>query len=103
MKKLLLSICAILALGLPFVLSSCSSDKVEHTISDMGYGDWDINGDGEAGREINFKGSPTRKGHCYDCGLNHYGSYVCPSFEPKASSPTTCDNCGCPMGRHALN
>ena len=56
MKKLLLSICAILVLGLPIALSSCSSDKVEHTISDMGYGDWDINGDGDAGREVNFKG-----------------------------------------------
>ena len=22
----------------------------------MGYGDWDINGDGQAGREINFRG-----------------------------------------------
>lgn len=66
MKKLLLSICAILALGLPFVLSSCSSDKVEHTISDMGYGDWDINGDGEAGREVNFKGS--NKGRCQTGG-----------------------------------
>ena len=44
MKKLLLSICAILVLGLPIALSSCSSDKVEHTISDMGYGDWWPNG-----------------------------------------------------------
>ena len=56
MKKLLLSICAILALGLPITLSSCDSGKAERTISDMGYGDWDINGDGEAGREVSFKG-----------------------------------------------
>lgn len=56
MKKLLLSICAILVLCLPISLSSCSSEKAEQTISDMGYGDWDINGDGQAGREINFRG-----------------------------------------------
>lgn len=66
MKKLLLSICAIFALGLPIALSSCSSDKVEHTISDMGYGDWDINGDGEAGREVSFKGA--NKGRCQSGG-----------------------------------
>ena len=92
-----------------FLLSICtcfiscnSCGDTERFISDIGYGDWDFDGDGEAGRNVNFKGSPTRKGHCYDCGLDHYGNYVCPAFIPQRSSPTTCI-CGCPMGRHAKN
>lgn len=44
-----------------------------------------------------------RKGHCRDCGLDHYGNYICPAFTPKPGRPTTCKVCGCPMSSHAIN
>lgn len=52
------------------------------------------------GNDVSFKS--TYKGHCYDCGLNHYGRYICPKFSRQKGSPTTCE-CGCPMKRHAKN
>lgn len=83
MKKLLLSICAILALGLAITLSSCDSGKVERTISDMGYGDWDINGDGEAGRNVSFRG--INKGRCQSGGTY---------YQRTSNSDKRCKWCG---------
>lgn len=49
----------------------------------------------EPNGDVAFKGSPTRKGSCYDCD--------CKFFVPKASHPTTCSVCGHSMGRHHLS
>lgn len=74
-KTILLGISLMLLAGLS--LSSCDScGRTERFIDDAGYGSWDIDGDGEAGREINFKGKcnhvddhiPWKE--CDKCGLH---------------------------------
>lgn len=81
-------------------LSSCNScGDTERFIDDAGYGSWDIDGDGDAGRNVSFKGG--EKGPCRECGLNYYGDYICPEFDPQSGSPTTCE-CGHARSEHKL-
>ena len=69
-------------------LTSCDScsHKAELTISDMGLGDWDINGDGEAGRSVSFKGAATIKNSC------NIRSHKC-AYGVDANRDGWCDNC----------
>lgn len=68
-------------------LTSCEScsHKVELIISDMGLGDWDINGDGDAGREISFKGKAVKN----SCNIR---SHKC-SYGIDSNRDGWCDNC----------
>lgn len=104
MSRKTIKFCLILILTISsFSLSSCNNaGKVERFIDDIGYGSWDIDGDGVAGRSVNFRGTPTRTGHCRNCGLDHYGNYICEHFTPERPGSTTCV-CGCSMKSHAQN
>ena len=50
-----------------------------------------------------FRGTPSRTGHCRDCGVNHYGRYKCEHFSPMSGHPATCGRCGCPIRSHSYN
>lgn len=90
-----------------FLLSICtcfiscnSCGDTERFVSDIGYGDWDFDGDGEAGRKVKFKGGGVkiqnscniRRHKCeYGVDRNHDG---------------WCDNCmangyKCHMANHS--
>ncbi len=68
--------------------TSCEgcSHKAELIISDMGYGDWDVNGDGEAGRSVSFKGTTTIKNSC------NIRSHKC-AYGVDGNRDGWCDNC----------
>lgn len=62
-----------------------------------------LNQYGFSGSSPSFRGKPSRTGHCYDCGLNHYGHYVCPHFTPRTLGDATTCKCGHAIGRHAYS
>ena len=50
-------VCFVFLLLFSVSFTSCNScGDTERFVSDAGYGDWDFDGDGEAGRNVNFKG-----------------------------------------------
>ena len=51
-------------------------------------------------RSISFRRGCPHEGHCRNCGLDHYGNYICPYFRPKSGHPSEC-KCGCPKQSHA--
>lgn len=85
--------------------SSCEScsHKVELFISDVGLGDWDINGDGEAGRDVvspTFQGKKTMEVK-NSCNID---SHKC-AFGVDGNNDGWCDNCKnngyeCHMAKH---
>ena len=102
MKKFFISLFALLLCLFIICVSftSCNScGGAERFVSDIGYGDWDFDGDGVSGREVSFKGGGVRiqnscniRRHDCDYGIDiDYNGY--------------CDNCenngySCSMANH---
>lgn len=90
-----------------FLLSICtcfiscnSCGDTERFVSDIGYGDWDFDGDGEAGREVNFKGGSVSIQN--SCNIR---SHRC-DYGVDSNHDGYCDNCAdnnykCSMANHS--
>ena len=91
MKRTLFIICCFFAIGLVSIsFTSCNScGDTERFIDDIGYGSWDFDGDGNAGREINFKGA--NKGRCQTGGTY---------YKRTSKSNTDCYWCDEPWHNH---
>lgn len=113
MKKYFIFVSApIVKIGLYVFLGSClilgasSCSCTEDAISELYDVRVDLDGDGDRGDRSgqynpSFTGSPSRTGHCRDCGLDHYGNYKCSAFTPIRPGSTTC-SCGCSIKDHAV-
>ncbi|MCR4664567.1 MAG: hypothetical protein K5660_04285 [Paludibacteraceae bacterium] len=51
-------------------------------------GGYDNDDNNSNGYNVDFRAG--NKGHCYECGLTHYGTYKCEHFNPKDGDPSMC-------------
>lgn len=95
-----------LLLGMCLLIGFTSCSCTEEAASRLYNLNWDLDGDGDRGDRSgtynpSFQGSPSRTGHCRNCGLDHYGNYKCEHFTPQRAGSTTCV-CGCSLSDHAV-
>ena len=82
-------------IDIPDEIECIESDIIKDHVGCCETGESPVDSISEQDGHVAFKGSPTRKGSCYDCD--------CKFFVPKASHPTTCSVCGHSMGRHHIS